>query len=117
MIRCAFVGEQVERCADEIRGDPSVRHVADEAGLARVAANDFRPLVPAGGAAVAHEECDRLFGTFAPAEAHEAADRAPFVGRVVLPVRAVATRDKLFPVTFEGVVQQILRKVRLLAGR
>ena len=74
--RLALVGEQVEQRADVVRRDPGVRHVADEARLARRRDHDFRPLVPARGRRSREEEVEHLD---APARASPGARSAPTV--------------------------------------
>src|SRR6185312_3384276 len=57
-IRFTLVGKQIEDRSYEIRSDPAVRHVADETRFARIAADDFGPLIPFGRAPIVHEEID-----------------------------------------------------------
>ena len=102
-----LVREQVEHRADVVRRDPAVRHVAEEARLARIAQHHLGPLVPAARASVAVEEGHRLQRALALAEPHEAADVAPLVRRVGIPcLGAVAALAEVAPVALEGVAHE-----------
>ena len=73
--------------------------------------------MPGQGAAVGHHHRrDRECPLLLP-EPHQGADVAPFVGRVVLALAAVAPGEHLPPVPIPGGVHRLTRKPRQLAAR
>src|SRR6266545_5538082 len=100
-VALSFVCEEIERSADEVRGDPPMRHVADEARLPGIAAHHLGPLVPRHRTTAGQEERQELVRPVAPTQADERADRPDLVRRVVLPRGpTVPPVDELAPVPF-----------------
>src|SRR6185436_7423996 len=112
----ALISEHVEHRANVIRGNPRVRHVADETGLSRLPADDFRPLVPRRGALVLKEVFKKLVRAITPAEPHEAPSDAKLIGGVGVPTHfAVAAVREVAPIALERRSQEIVGYVVLLA--
>ena len=84
-----------------------MRHVATELHLARIGQHDLGPLPPTGGPLVGEEPGQQPVRIVHAAQAHQRADVAEFVGRVVLPrLRALDARIGLGHVAVEGAAQQ-----------
>src|SRR5262249_61526959 len=81
----AIIDEHVEHRAHVVRRDPGMRHVADETQLARRAAHDLGPLVPAGRALILHEINDELARAVWVPKTQKSPYEAQLVGRVVRP--------------------------------
>jgi len=111
-------GEEIEHGADEVRGDPAVWQVANEARLPRIAADHLGPLVPGRRTTISHEEGEQLVSPISPAQSNERAHVPQLVGRVVLPVPpAVSPVDELAPVPLECAEHQIgWQALKLPAG-
>ena len=92
-----------------------MRHVTDEADLARVSTDHFGPLVPPGWSAVGHEEGEQTVDPVAPAQANETAQSAGFVRGVIL-ILPGARRPRLefAPIALEGGQQHALVEPVLL---
>src|SRR5258706_610775 len=113
-LRRTLAGEEVERRAQEVGLHPAVRQIAEEADLAHVAAPHLGPLIPRRGPPIAEQPAGELDRRVALAQAHQAADDAPFVRRVRVPRRSAGTPalPGLIQIASEGAPHRRLRQAR-----
>src|SRR6202163_915786 len=118
MIGIALVGEEIESRSNEVRSDPCVRHVADEARFSGISPDHFRPLVPGRRAPAGKKESEQFLRTIAPSKAYKGADGAKLVWCVLVPrLVAVATVDELAPIALVRRLHQRERKVARISMR
>ena len=71
IISFAFIGEEIERRADEVGRHPAMWHIAHKARLAQLAPHDFGPLVPARRPLAGEKEVEQLLRALAPTKTHK----------------------------------------------
>src|SRR5882672_8561548 len=111
----AFIGEEVERRADEVGRHPAMRHITHKAWLAQLATYHFGPLVPAGWPLAGEKEVEQFLSALAPAETHKCPHGAQLIGGVIVPgYHTIPSCDECLPVALERGKQQLLWHMGLL---